>query len=156
MTGTVMIRTATPADYHALAEVMFDAVRNGPTAYSPAQLAAWVPEVRRGLDWEQRLAGQIIYLAEQDQRVVGFMSLARGGYIDFAYIRPDHQGTGLFRRLFQSIESAARTGGQTRLWVHASLMAHHPFAAHGFEVVEEQLVKIGSQVLRRYEMQKLL
>jgi putative acetyltransferase len=147
---------ATPADYADLADVMFDAVRNGPSLYTQAQRAAWMPERRSGAEWTSRLVAKDILLGRDGNRILGFMSIERGGYIDFAFIRPEAQGTGLFRRLFNMVEAYARSAHEPRLWVHASLMAQPAFAAVGFSVVEHQVVPIDDQVLRRAYMKKLL
>lgn len=66
---------------------------------------------------------QVIAVARDADRIVGFMTIEPGGYIDFAYIRPEAQGTGLFRRLFGQVEEYAKTHGETGVWTHASLMA---------------------------------
>jgi putative acetyltransferase len=124
MRKTLPFSWATPTDAAELADVMFDAVRNGPSKYTDAQRAAWVPERRR--------------------------------YIDFAFIRPEAQGSGLFRRLFELVEAHARAANEARLWVHASLMAQPAFAAVGFSVVEHQNVQIGDQIFQRAMMEKPL
>jgi putative acetyltransferase len=135
---------------------MFDAVRNGPSKYTQAQRAAWVPERRRGVEWESRLAAKDIAVGRDGGRIIGFMSIEGGGYIDFAFIRPDAQGSGLFRRLFELVEARARAANEARLWVHASLMAQPAFAAVGFSVVEHQNVQIGDQIFQRAMMERPL
>ena len=135
---------------------MFDAVRNGPSKYTQAQRAAWVPERRRGAEWESRLAAKDIAVGRDGGRIIGFMSIEGGGYIDFAFIRPDAQGSGLFRRLFELVEARARAANDARLWVHASLMAQPAFAAVGCSVVEHQIVQIGDQIFQRAMMEKPL
>ncbi len=147
---------ATPTDYDDLADIVFDAVRNGPSKYTDAQRAAWVPERRGGPEWAVRLEGQVIAIARDETRAVGFMSLAAQGYIDFAFIRPEAQGTGLFRRLFAMIEERALAQNEPRLWTHASLMAEPAFAAVGFAVVERQVVPIGDETLDRAMMEKAI
>ncbi|GAA3732991.1 putative acetyltransferase [Sphingorhabdus rigui] len=147
---------ATPTDTAELADVMFDAVRNGPSKYTDAQRAAWVPERRRGVEWEARLAAKDIAIGRDGDRIIGFMSIEGGGYIDFAFIRPEAQGSGLFRRLFELVEARARAANEARLWVHASLMAQPAFAAVGFSVVEHQIVQIGDQQFQRAMMEKPL
>lgn len=156
MCQTHSITWATPTDYPDLADIMFDAVRNGPSLYTEARRAAWVPVRRHGEQWAERLKGQAIAIARDDSRAVGFMSLAAQGYIDFAYIRPDAQGTGLFRRLFAMIEERALAQNEPRLWSHASLMAQPAFAAVGFAVVEHQIVAMGDESLERAMMEKRL
>jgi putative acetyltransferase len=147
---------ATPGDYDALGDIFFDAVRNGPSKYTESQSAAWVPERRGGEEWAARLAGQVIAIARDQTRATGFMSLALEGYIDFAFIRPEAQGSGLFRRLFAMIEDKARFRNEPRLWTHASLMAEPAFAAVGFAVVERQVVAMGDESLARAMMEKAL
>ena len=68
---------ATEADFDALADVMFAAVREGESPYTEAQRQAWVPELRHGSVWQSRLVSQEIIVAEADGRLLGFMSLAR-------------------------------------------------------------------------------
>lgn len=150
---TYQFRWAGRHDDAALADVMFDAVRNGPSDYTQAQRQQWVPERRAGAAWTERLAQQSIIVAENADQIVGFMSLADGGYIDFAYIRPSAQRSGLFRRLYAEIEKRGRADGTARLWVHASLMARPAFAAVGFSVVERQVVAIGDERFERFKME---
>jgi putative acetyltransferase len=64
--------------------------------YTEAQRQLWVPEPRRGSEWRTRLLSQEIIVAEADGRLLGFMSLAEGGYIDFAYIRAEAVDVGLW------------------------------------------------------------
>ncbi len=84
------------------------------------------------------------------------MSLAEGGYIDFAYIRPKERGAGLFRELFKRILDRAQAKDVRLLWVHASLTAEPAFAAVGFVARHREQVTIGSEVLDRFEMEMVL
>lgn len=150
----IVLRWASQADYPTVADVIYDAVRNGPSLYSEAQRQLWVPERRSGPEWVERLDSQAVILAEDETGVVGLMSLADGGYIDFAYIRPRAQGSGIFRTLFGEIEARASASGQTRLWLHASLMAQPAFAAAGFRTLENEFVAIGTEQLERFVMER--
>ncbi len=156
MNTSLKFRWAAPADYDALGEVMFDAARNGPSRYDEAQRRAWVGAPRSGDDWSARLAAQQVIIAETGGDILGFMSLAANGYLDFAYIRPGAQGTGLFRKMYDRIESAAIANGEARIWVHASLNAQSAFSAVGFDIIREETVTIGDQALDRFEMEKRL
>ena len=149
-------RWATEADFDALADVMFAAVREGESPYSEAQRQAWVPEPRRGSEWRTRRLSQVIIVAKADGRPLGFMSLAEGGYIDFAYIRAEARHAGLFRQLFKRILDRARANGVRLLWVHASLTAEPAFSALGFVARQREQVTIGGEVLDRFEMEMIL
>ena len=84
------------------------------------------------------------------------MSLAEGGYIDFAYIRYEARHAGLFRELFKRILDRARAGGLSRLWVHASLTAEPAFAALGFVARQREQVTVRGEGLERFEMEMAL
>lgn len=153
-------RWAKASDYDALGKIMFDAVRSGPSAYSKAQNQAWMPEPRCGANWNSRLNQQDIFIAETAGESVGFMSLIRepnpNGYVDFAYIVPNHQGCGLFRQLYDVIEKRAKTQNQPFLWTHARLSAKRAFEAVGFDRIESETVMISNESLLRFKMQKTL
>lgn len=149
-------RWAGTGDDDLLADIMFDAVRNGQSRYTERQRAAWVPARRSGPEWTVRLQAQEIIVAEQDGRAVGFVSLAAGGYVDFAYIRPEARHGGLFRQLLAHIVERAAAKGETRLWTHASLTAEPAFERLGFTVRRRERVVIGEESLDRCEMEKEL
>ncbi|MBO6689546.1 MAG: GNAT family N-acetyltransferase [Henriciella sp.] len=156
MPTNYLLRTAGPEDYDALGELIFDAIHNGPTQYTPAQSKAWAPAPRSGPDWAERLASQHIIAAEQGGEIQGFMSIEPGGYVDFAYIRPGAQGSGLFRQLFEAVLDRAKAQGDTELSTHASLMAQPAFAAMGFEIDYHETVEVDGQSLPRARMTKRL
>ena len=134
MTDDIILRRGMPADHEALGEVMYAAVRNGPSRYTPAQQVAWVPEPRRGTAWDARLSGQTIMVAEAGSEVIGFMTLAPPDYVD----------------------AIAREDRQSRLTVHASLMARPAFAAVGFAVTAPEEVELRGESFKRFAMEKRL
>ena len=89
-------------------------------------------EPRRGSEWRTRLLSQEIIVAEADGRLLGFMSLAEGGDIDFAYIRAEARGAGLFpgtttfarrsRGKLTRVERSSQLSGSNRVW-HNPVMA---------------------------------
>ena len=150
------IRRADTVDYNTLGQIMFEAVRVGASDYSEAQKSAWVPLPRCGEEWHRRLDKQFILVYVQNETINAFMSLTAEGYIDFAYVRPKMQRQGVFRRLYNEVESRAINAGQKSVWVHASLMAQPAFSAMGFSIVKEEYIAIDDQRLRRFEMKKNL
>jgi putative acetyltransferase len=152
----ITLRTAEADDYDALGEIMFDAIHNGPTHYTVDESNAWAPALRSGAEWASRLEGKTLILAERGATKLGFMSIEPGGYIDFAYIRPQSQGSGLFRQLFNQVLAHARKAGESQLSTHASLMAQPAFVAMGFEINVHETVEISGQKLARAQMKKSL
>ncbi|MEL7109537.1 MAG: GNAT family N-acetyltransferase [Pseudomonadota bacterium] len=151
-----LIRIGTSIDYPELGELMFDAIHNGPTKYTPEQSRAWAAEPLKGDGWNARLSAKHVIVAEEENTLLGFMTIEPGGYIDFAYIRPNAQGTGLFRQLFEHAVSWAMARGETELSTHASLMAQPAFAAMGFAVDYHETVEKDGQRLARARMIKQL
>jgi len=152
--SSIKIRRGSEKDFDALARIMYEAVRNGPSRYTESQKLAWVPEIRSGEVWANRLADQIIFVADRGSTLAGFMTLASEGYVDFAYVLPSCQGTGIFKLMYFELENYARSIGQLRLWVHASLMAEPAFRSVDFQVTKQEKVPIGDQLLDRFEMEK--
>ena len=66
LSSQTTLRWATEADFDALADVMFAAVREGESPYTEAQRQAWVPEPGRGAEWRSRLLSRDIIVAEAD------------------------------------------------------------------------------------------
>ena len=135
---------------------MFDAIHNGPSRYTDAQSNAWAPIPRSGPEWASRLSQKDVIIAEHGRAIMGFMTIEPGGYVDFAYIRPSAQGSGLFRRLFAEVMKRAEAAGETELSTHASLMAQPAFAAMGFEIDFHETVEVDGQKLARARMIKTL
>lgn len=150
------IRRAESKDYESLALVMYDSARNTVGQYSDVQRAAWVPCVRRGKAWQQRLDGQTLIMAEKGELVAGFIGFTESGYIDFAYVRPSFQGRGVFRELYQNVEECALLHKFQRLWAHVSLDARQAFECLGFKVTQRETVYLRDQALGRFEMEKSL
>lgn len=152
----IVLRTAEPSEYDALGALMFEAVREGPTRYTEAQSKAWMPAQHQGPDWSKRLSGKHIIVAANADGLLGFMTIEPGGYIDFAYIRPQAQKTGLFRRLFEAATEQATAWDETQLSTDASLMAQPAFAAMGFTIDFYESVEVAGQTLARARMTKPL
>jgi GNAT superfamily N-acetyltransferase len=147
------LRWACPGDGDVLADIMFDSVRNGESPYSEPQRAAWVPVHPSGEAWAERLARQDVILAEQDGAAAGFATLAEGGYVDLAFVRPKARRRGLFRQLLSRLIERAAAKGEPRLWTHSSLTAEPAFAKLGFTIRKRERVRVGDQELERFEME---
>ncbi|MCK0149092.1 GNAT family N-acetyltransferase [Marivita sp. S6314] len=149
-------RVATRTDYDCLGQIMFRAIREGPSPYTDAQRRAWMPRVNAGPGWAARLAQHHVVLSAEGPDIVGFMTVDPAGYIDLAYILPDARGQGRFAQLLDAVTEHARARTCAGLCTHASLMAQPAFARHGFRVVRQETVIRSGETLRRAEMYKSL
>lgn len=153
----VQIRRASPRDFDALGAVFHLAVREGASAYTPAQREAWSPAPKAGDAWAGKLGTQAVWMAQaEDGAALGFLTLRPDGYIDLAYIHPGAQGQGLFRRLYDPLEAEALARALPRLWTDASLHAKGPFEAMGFTVTLPETVMRNGAAFKRFQMEKLL
>lgn len=152
----MMIRWATPQDAPELAQVFYAAVREGPSPYTQAQRVAWLSAPPEAESWAARLAKTQVAVCEGAGKPAGFMTVEPGGYIDLAFIRPAHHGTGMFRKLYGMVEGWAVDHHEPRLWTHASLMAQPAFRAMGFLVIHHETIELNGQSLTRAKMEKTL
>lgn len=155
------IRPLRPDDGPAAAQVFFDAVREGTQAhYTEAQRRAWAGEAPDPEGWRDRLSGVDGFAAEEEGRLVGFMTVIMTvngkGCIDLAFVAPAALGRGVGWHLHRAVEAKARELGVSALTTEASRMARPFFERQGWSVVAEQKVVMRGVVLANYEMRKAL
>lgn len=128
-----IIRPFRPTDAEATRDVFVRAVGEGAASrYSAEEIAAWLKDPAMPEGWGDWLHGQITFVAEDADRITGFMMLERSGYLNMAFVLPEVMGQGTADRLYAQILAAARALGLTRLTVFASRHARRFFARHGW------------------------
>ncbi|APX12806.1 GNAT family N-acetyltransferase [Tateyamaria omphalii] len=150
-----VLRDMIRGEADALGRVMFEAIQEGPGAYTPAQRTAWCAAPHAGQAWARKLAAQDVVVAEAQGAPVGFVT-REGAYVDLAFVLPEWQGRGVFSALYDRIEAGGRAAGLHRLRVHASLIAQPAFAAKGFALVRHERMERLGEYLDRAEMEKTL
>ena len=150
-----MVRAFRDEDAAATAQIFFDAVRDGAQAhYDEAQRQAWAPHVPETAEWLNRLKPQMVLVAEQKDRVVGFMTLTADGCIDLAYVAPDQIGQGVAKQLYDAVLAEAVGRGLPSLHVEASRLARGFFERQGWSVVRPQTVLRGGVDVPNFVMRK--
>ncbi|HUH83731.1 MAG TPA: GNAT family N-acetyltransferase [Stellaceae bacterium] len=153
----VVLRPYCPSDVDALIALFRDSVRRvAARDYSPEQLRAWAPDAIDRERWARRCAEHRTWVAEMDERPVGFIELEADGHIDMLYVDADHQREGIARALLETVEAAAREAGLARLFAEASLTAGGFFERQGFYVIATQTVHRADQDLANLRMEKAL
>jgi len=126
--------------------------------YSAEQRAAWAPYPVLPPDvearFDQRLSGQITWVAEEDGSIEGFMSLRQDGYVDYAYVAPERMGTGLAGELYKKIKASARKLSLNRLTTEASHLARPFFERRGWELMAAQHVERQGVLIPNFKMKK--
>jgi putative acetyltransferase len=153
----VSIRRYRDTDVDAVYSVFYDAVHNGTGAYyNRFERREWARTEATPPDWPDRLAAQHAQVAVMEGRVVGFMSLKKDGYLDFAFVIPSLMGTGVAARLYSKLEDWAIDAGLTRLTTEASHLARSFFLSHDWRVLSEQMVGSGPHKVENFVMAKHL
>jgi putative acetyltransferase len=130
-----LIRPYRPEDRVAKALVFYRAVREGAAAYySEAQCAHWAPSPTPDLTKPDRQLEQWTWVAEQDGRMTGFMSLAHDGLLDMAFVVPEVLGKGTAAALYDVLIAKARAEGLTKLTVDASVYSRGFLKKRGWQV----------------------
>lgn len=126
------LRALRPSDSDEAAQVFFDAVMHGTAAhYSLAQRQAWAGPAPDPEGWRHKFSGINGVAADQDGRLIGFMTLDQQGYIDLAFVSPDHAGRGVGRQLYTVIKSQARQNGLACLTTEAQRTGATVLRSHG-------------------------
>ena len=100
------IRPYRPSDSDAVARVFTSAVRIGAaTHYDEAQRDAWAPSEPDFEYWRTRLDGLKTLVAEVNTSLVGFISYASSGHIQFLFTAPQHVRKGIASALYARAET---------------------------------------------------
>jgi putative acetyltransferase len=126
-----LVRRATAADARAVHSLRQRAIRESTAGlYEPDAVEAWAAGSSEH-DVRRKIAATDGFVAVCDGEVVGWAALD-GSVVDQLYVRPDHGGRGVARRLYAEVEDHARAQGLTELTAVASLRAAPVFLALGF------------------------
>ncbi|RDW20352.1 GNAT family N-acetyltransferase [Oceanobacillus arenosus] len=127
--------------------------------YSIEQLNAWAPidEIEIKLkNWSESLSNNISYVAEMNDKIVGFSDMDYNGHLDRLYIHKDFQKQGIAAALVHMLESRAKEMGLSEMDTEASITAKHFFERHGYRVIRSQIVERRNISLINYRMIKQL
>lgn len=153
---SVHVRPFRLADCAACWAVFHRAVQIGARDhYTQAQRDAWSPEPPVATaDSCARLEQAITRVAcdTADHRIVGFMSLLDTGYLDMAFVDPDHMGRGVADALHAALIAEARSRGFTRLTTDASHLARSFLTRHGWTLCAPETVTRNGVSLTRFRM----
>jgi putative acetyltransferase len=153
----IIVRRGERSDIAALTRVFYRAVREGAgPEYSTEQRAAWAPAPPEVEAWDKRLTPQTVFVAELEGAVIGFMSVRPDGYIDLAFVDPEHIGHGVAQILYGRLESHAREQGMERLFSDASARARTLFERQGWTVEAAQKPVVRGVEMHNYRMSKSL
>ncbi len=139
------IRPYVAADRAAMSLVYYRAVREGSAAfYTEAERAAWAPSALPGAH-PDKLLDQWCWVAEQEGRMTGFMSLRKDGELDMAFVIPEVMGDGTAAALYDVLLHKAREFGFIRLTVRAAHQSNRFLTRRGWTVTGIEHLEDGGQ-----------
>ncbi len=134
----IELRTAVFGDIPAIVE-MYRATVHVVNAkdYTPAQIKVWADGAVNYPRWEKAINEQYFVLAEIQNRLAGFSSIAKDGYLDFMYVSKDYQRCGVALTLLKEIERKAGEQKNQEIYSHVSKTARGFFQKMGYEHKED-------------------
>ncbi len=122
--------------------------------YDKQQISIWTSSSENDKRWNEMITDQVVLIAEYENKIVGFISLENGNYIDFLYVHKDYQRKGIAKKLYSAIEKEALRQKQTKLSSDVSKTARPFFEKVGYEIVDKQIVIKKNVELTNYKMKK--
>ncbi|MHA7777531.1 GNAT family N-acetyltransferase [Roseibium sp. M-1] len=128
------LRAATEADASALTDILHRAKASW--GYPEDRMAEYREHWRIS---EATIRSLKMTVAERNGRPVGFSGLSRQGddtlMVDFLFVDPDVQGTGVGNLLLRRAEDHARSEGLTRLYLESDAHARAFYERRGFKTL---------------------
>ena len=132
-----VIRPYRPEDRAAAALIYYRAIMEGTAPHlGLAERTAWARSPEPDLSKPDKLLDQWCWIAEEDGRPTGFMSLCPDGLLDMAFVIPEVMGKGTAGALYDALLAKARTEGLTRLTVLASAWSRGFLLKRGWQIDE--------------------
>lgn len=154
------IRKFRDSDISQLVSLFYETVHSvNKQDYSQEQLDAWAPQDEKSLKletWKYSLNHNITYVAEMNDKIVGFADMAQKGYVDRLYIHKDYQRQGVASALMNILELEAISLGLIEVYTDASITAKPFFEHRGYQVIQSQVVERRCITLVNFKMIKNL
>lgn len=154
------IRKFRDSDINQIVSLFYETVHSvNAQDYSTEQLNAWAPKDEGNaklINWKDLFSRNITYIAEINDKIVGFSDMTHNGYLDRLYIHKDFQRQGIATSLLNKIESKAREIGLSEIHVGASITAKPFFESCGYHIFKSQTVERRGITLLNFKMVKSL
>ncbi len=151
----IAVRQADESDVERIVQLFFDTIQNiNIRDYSKEEVddwSSWKVDIDK---WLEKMEEQYFIVAVVENKIVGFSSLARDGYLDFMFVDKDTQGQGVASALLLEIESKAIEQNNDLIYSDVSLTARGFFEYKGFIVERQQLKKSKKKELINFRMRK--
>jgi putative acetyltransferase len=154
----MQIRKATAQDINEVRELYYHTIiAINSKDYNEEQIKAWASTASRTESILKRIQTQYFFIARNDEeKITGFISLDKTGYLDLLYVHKDFQNKGIATALLKKIIDTAINLGIQKLETDASITAKSFFEKHNFKATCQQTVLIKNVELTNYKMERTL
>ena len=124
--------------------------------YTKEELAAWAPENFDIRKFRNNLSPCLNLAAFEKEKLVGFISVERNGYINRLYTHKDFLRRGIATSLYMRAEEWAKENGICELSLDSSKTAEKFYLKMGFKKSGVSVLTHGDVVFRNTVMKKTL
>lgn len=124
--------------------------------YDEFQIKVWISGANNFQRWIDIMNQQLVFIAELNEKIVGFSTLKNYEYIDLLYVDKDYQKQGVALNLFNVMEKIVMQNKRTEMTSDVSITAKPFFEKMGFKTIEKQTVIRDNIGLVNYKMVKRL
>ncbi len=145
--GEIKVRRAARSDGEHIWRVHTAAIKGScGDRYTVEEIDAWTSRLSPD-SYDAQIRGKALYVAQDDEQVVGFGQLdVVSGEVEAVYVLPDQAGRGIGGLLLRTLEDVARECGVKRLHLDSSLNAVGFYEHEGYVVRGETWRAMQSDV----------
>ncbi len=156
-TSLMLVRTHRNGDIPGISRLYYDTIHLiNSHDYTREQIDAWAPAVPDVSFWKERFKKYHVYVAEENEHIVGFTELDTTGHIDCFFVHHEWQRCGVGARMMGRVVTTAGKKQMQRLSAEVSITAVPFFRDQGFVVVREKEVIRANVKLNQFTMERWL
>lgn len=151
----VIIKKAKTSDIEEITHLFFNTIQSiNIRDYPKDQIDDWSSWYQEYDKWKNKILEQYFIKALDDDKIVGFGSLAKDGYVDYLFVDKDYQRQGIATNLMKKLENKAIEQCNKHIYSDVSITAKSFFERNGFKVEKQQLKKSREKYLTNFRMIK--
>jgi len=155
MNEKIQIKIAIKENISEISSLFYNTIQNiNIKDYSREKVDCWTAKAFDKEKWSDKIKNQYFLLAMLDEKVVGFSSLEKDGYLDYLFVHKDYQRQGIASKLMTSILDKANEQKNIFIYSDVSITAKDFFLNNGFLVEKEQRKNLENLYLTNYKMIK--
>jgi putative acetyltransferase len=157
MSEMIKVKQADKSDVIEITELFYNTIQKiNINDYPQDEIDDW-SSWRNDIDkWTDRMIEQYFIVAQVENTITGFASLAEDGYLDFMFVHENFQRQGIASALLAELEKKAIDQNNDLIYSDVSITARGFFENKGFKVERQQLKKSKKKELINFRMIKTI